>query len=319
MKENQNASVARMATTLALISDQSNEAEIKQMAHRSLSIYFENKTSIVSKENPVIAWWSGGADSAVTCWLCLQWFGKDCVRVVSIDTFNEDDDTYRFKRDCEKWWGVEIETISSNKWDGVEDVWEHYLSLNVANGAICSSSLKREVRQDFQKKNNYSYQAFGFDADEIGRARNMKDNYPHSRPIFPLITELIKKGEALSILQKNGVEPPNSYKMGYGNNNCLKTGCVQGGAGYWQKFQKDFPDRFDAMAAREHLYTDLKGKPVTVIRRKFKGKGAEPVFLKPHSQYPNAKTLSDIKGREPKALMECNGFCGPKPKLDNHE
>lgn len=263
----------------------------------------------VNKDNPVIAWWSGGADSAITCWFCLLWFGKECVRVIFIDTGNEDADTYRFKSDCEKWWEIEIETIKSNKWDSIEDVWEHYLSLNVATGAICSTELKRLVRQDFQMRNAYSYQAFGFDAKEIDRAKNMRRNYPDSRPIFPLIYELITKGESIKMLQKAGIEPPNSYKMGYSNNNCLKTGCVKGGIGYWQKFQVDFPDRFDAMAEREHHLTNLKGEPVTICKDQSKGGGGGLVFLKPHPDYPHMKDLSMMKGRMAEPLMECNGFC----------
>lgn len=59
----------------------------------------------VSNEYPIIAWWSGGGDSAWTCFLCLLWYGKENVRVVFIDTKNEDEDTFRFKKDCEQWGG----------------------------------------------------------------------------------------------------------------------------------------------------------------------------------------------------------------------
>ena len=45
----------------------------------------------ISPENPVIAWWSGGADSAVACYLALQWFGVENVLIVFIDTMNEHD------------------------------------------------------------------------------------------------------------------------------------------------------------------------------------------------------------------------------------
>ncbi|MCB9047637.1 MAG: hypothetical protein H6550_16000 [Chitinophagales bacterium] len=264
----------------------------------------------ISKDNPVIAWWSGGVDSALACKLALDWWGKDCVVVIFIDTRNEDDDTVRFMYDCERWYGVTIYRISSKKWDNIQEVWEHYLSLNVATGAICSTELKRVVRQDFQMKNNFSHQVFGFDADEIRRAKNMKRNYPDSKPIFPLIYEMYKKGEALKVLQKNGIEPPLSYRMGYSNNNCLKTGCVKGGIGYWQKFQKDFPDRFDRMAEMEHKLTNEKGEPVTICKDQSKGGGL--VFLKPHPDYPNIKDISMMKGRMAEPLMECNGFCGVK-------
>lgn len=261
----------------------------------------------VSPLNPVIAWWSGGADSAITCWYCLKWFGKDCVRVIFIDTKNEDEDTYRFKDDCERWYGVSIETITSAKWDSIEDVWEHYLSLNTAHGAICSTELKRVVRQDFQMRNSFSCQAFGFDVKEWQRAKNLKHHHPDSRPIFPLIYELISKEDSIKLLIKNGVTPPKSYQNGYSNNNCLNTGCVKGGIGYWQKFRKDYPDRFEAMADREHALTNKKGSPVTICKDQSKGGGL--VFLKPHPDYPYIKDLSMMKGKAPIALMECNGFC----------
>lgn len=257
--------------------------------------------------DPVIAWWSGGADSAIVCWLCLLWFGKENVRIIFIDTKNEDDDTYRFKIDCESAWGVIIETICTEQWETIEEVWDYYLSLNVATGAICSTELKRVVRQNFQMKNQYSYQAFGFDIKEVDRAKNMRKNYPDSKPIFPLIYEMIGKGESIKMLQKQGIEVPASYRMGYSNNNCLKTGCVKGGIGYWQKFRIDFPDRFYKMALREHRYTNEKRKPVTICKDQSEGGGL--VFLIPHPDYPEMKDLSMMKGRMPEPLMECNGFC----------
>ena len=267
----------------------------------------------INKDNPVIGWWSAGAASAITCKLCIDWFGIENVAVVYIGTRNEDDDSERFMIDCEKWYGTKILTISSKNYDSIQEVWRKYNALNNATGAICSSELKRAVRQDYQNKNPFSYQAFGFDITEINRAKNMKRNYPDSKPIFPLIYELIDKKDTLKILQKAGVEPPNSYKMGYSNNNCLKTGCVQGGIGYWQKYQKDFPDRFDEMAKIEHELTDKKRKPVTICKDQSKGGGL--VFLKPHPDYPLMKDLSMMKGRMPEPLMECNGFCGVKSPI----
>lgn len=264
--------------------------------------------SNVSPSNPVIAWWSGGITSAVTCWKCILFFGKENVRVIFIDTGNEDDDTYRFKADCEKGWGVAIETIRNESYSSIEEVWERYLSLNVANGAICSTDLKRKVRQDFQKNNAFSYQAFGFELDETSRAKSMKLNYPDSRPIFPLIYNLLSKKDCIKIVEGEGIRIPVTYKLGFNNNNCFKTGCVQGGIGYWQKMKREFPDKFDKMAAVEHDLTNKKGKPVTML--KDQGKEGGLVFLKPHPAYPFVKDISMMRGREPKPLMECNGFCG---------
>ncbi len=265
--------------------------------------------SDINKYNPVVAWFSGGITSAVTCYLCIQWFGVENVRVVFIDTKNEDADTYRFLKDCEEWYGLRIESITS-KYKRIEDVWFKFLSLNVASGAICSTELKRLVREEWQKKNRYSYQAFGFDLNETNRAIALKLNHPDTKPIFPLIIDLTNKKGCFKYLPTGlfEIKPPRVYKLGYLNNNCFRTGCVQGGIGYWQKIQREDPDKFDYMANIEHELTNLRGEPVTMLKDQSKGGGL--VFLKPHPKYPNIKDISMLKGREPQPLFECNGLCG---------
>jgi hypothetical protein len=258
--------------------------------------------------NNIIAWWSGGITSAVTCRLCIDLFGLDNVRLIFIDTKNEDPDTYRFKTDCEKWYGKEIETITSAKYSNIEEVWYKFKSLNVAHGAICSSELKREVRKEWGRHNTWSHQAFGFSIEEPKRALSMSINYPDLCPIFPLLMYSYTKKQCIKIVQEANIIPPITYQLGFLNNNCFRTGCVQGGVGYWQKMGRDFPPKFYAMAKREHDLTNLKGKPVTMLKEQGKEKGL--VFLMPHPNYPNIKDISMMKGREPEPLMECNGFCG---------
>jgi len=264
----------------------------------------------INDKQPVIAWWSGGIASAITCWLCIQWFGLENVRIVFIDTRNEDPDTYRFLDDCQVWYGKEIETIASKEFQTIQDVWYRYKSLNTATGAICSTHLKRIVREAFQRENPYSVQAFGFDTTEVNRAIAMKLNNPETNPIFPLIIEMASKSKLKRYMPTGlfKIEIPRTYKLGYHNNNCFKTGCVQGGIGYWQKIGREERVKFDTMAMVEHELTDLKGEPVTMLKDQSKGGGL--VFLKPHAKYPHIKDISMMKGREPKPLFECNGFCG---------
>jgi hypothetical protein len=52
----------------------------------------------------------------------------------------------------------------------------------------------------------------------------------------------------------------------------------------------------------------MRGEPVTMLRDQAKGGGK--LFLKPHPDYPEVKDISMKKGREPKPLKDCNGFCG---------
>jgi len=265
----------------------------------------------------IICWWSGGVTSAVACHLAIELYGKENCRVIMIDTHNEDLDTYRFKSDCEKWYDLPIETISliGSDYESIQDVWRTHLSLNVAHGAICSYKLKRVARERWQRENEYSAQVFGFEFDkkEFNRAKAINMNHPKSKPIFPLLLMGLDKPDCIKILQDEGLKTPNAYSMGFQNNNCLNTGCVSGGIGYWKKMQAEYPDKFDAMAAMEHELTDAKGQPVTMLKdqsKEAKASGNTLVFLKKHPDYPELKCIDDMKGRPIEPLMECNGFCG---------
>lgn len=262
----------------------------------------------------IVCWWSGGVTSAVACKLAIDLYGKDRCRIIFIDTQNEDEDTYRFKEDCQKWYQVPIETITriGEDYKSIHDCWDKYKSLNVANGAICSTILKREVRQKWEKENSYAHQVFGFEFNkkEFNRAMGLKLNYPQTKPLFPLLMLGYDKERCLELLVPDA---PRAYKMGFQNNNCLKTGCVQGGIGYWKKMQQDLPDKFNKMAEVEHRLTDLKGKPVTMLKdqsKEARESGKKLVFLKKHPKYPDYKSIDDMEAREVKPLMECNGFCG---------
>ena len=263
----------------------------------------------MNSKKKIIAWWSGGVTSAVACKMSIDMFGLENTTIIFMDTKNEHADTYRFKADCEKWYGKEIETATrlGKKFNSIQDVWYKSKSLNVASGAICSSELKRQLRIELEKTLVYDYEAFGFDIDEPKRAKAMKLNYPKAKPCFPLLFEGLSKKHCIEIIQEAGIEIPEAYKLGFHNNNCLGTGCVQGGIGYWQKMQRDFPDKFNAMAKVEHDLTDLSGEPVTML--KDQGKEGGLVFLIPHPKYPTLKHIGQMKGRPPKPLMECNGFC----------
>ena len=271
----------------------------------------------MKEKNDVVCWWSGGITSAVACRLSIDIFGLDRCRFIMIDTKNEHEDTYRFKDDCEKWYGKEIEVITAigEKYQNIQDVWMKYKSLNVATGAICSTELKRKVREKWQKENYFSYQVFGFEFDrkEFNRALSLKLNHPKINSIYPLIMFGYTKEDCKKIVEDLGIEIPLMYQLGFKNNNCFGTGCVQGGIGYWQKIKTEFPDKFDAMASMEHKLTDIKGEPVTMLKDQggeAKNNGNHLVFLKKHSDYPKLKCLDDMIVKDVEPLFECNGFCG---------
>jgi hypothetical protein len=265
-------------------------------------------------DGDIICWWSGGITSAIACKLAIELYGLDSCRIVMIDTFNEHNDTYRFLADCEGWYGKKIERITAlGENQSIKDVWYKFNSLNVAHGAICSSELKRDLRKRFEKENKYAHQVFGYDINETKRAKSMTLNYPNAKPIYPLLLHGYSKEMCIEIVESEGIEIPDSYKMGYHNNNCLgkEFGCTQGGIGYWQKIGRENPEAFRRRAKIEHELTDRAGKPVTMCRdqgKTAKESGNFQVFLIKHPDYPSLKCLADMEGREPKPLFECNGF-----------
>ena len=270
----------------------------------------------------IICWWSGGITSAVACKIAIERFGIENCQVIMIDTKNEDADTYRFKNDCEKWYGLPITSITAvgTKYENIQDVWLKKLSLNTATGAICSTELKRWVRENWQKHNEYDYQIFGyeFDKKEMNRALGMHKNNPVAKPIFPLLMMGYDKPKCLDIIENEaGIKVPNAYYYGFKNNNCLQTGCVQGGIGYWQLMRDIKPEVFNAMAEMEHTLTDLKGEPVTMLKdQSNEGKAKAEIdkkgaliFLIKHPDYDNL-CLADKPRQKVEPLFECNGFCG---------
>jgi 3'-phosphoadenosine 5'-phosphosulfate sulfotransferase (PAPS reductase)/FAD synthetase len=273
-------------------------------------------------EDKIICWWSGGVTSAVACKLAIDLFGKDNCRVIMIDTQNEHDDTYRFKTDCEKWYELSIETITAigSKWKSIQDVWITRKSLNTATGAICSTELKRVVREKWEKENNFKHQVFGFEFEpkEFNRAKGMTFNHPKVKAIYPLLMYGLTKKDCLLIISDAKIEVPLVYKLGFKNNNCFKTGCVQGGVGYWQKIQREDIVKFNAMANIEHYLTELKGEPVTMLKdqsNEAKTKSKEDktkafVFLRKNESYPDLKSIDEMPQCKVEPLFECNGMCG---------
>lgn len=269
----------------------------------------------------IICWWSGGITSAVACNLSIEQFGKDQCKVILLDTGNEHTDTYRFLKDCEKWYGLPIERLKSQDYENIQETWYRHKSLNTANGAVCSYMLKRRVREKWEKQNEFKHQVFGFEFDkkEMNRAKSLELNHPQTKPLFPLIEHKLTKPDCLSIIEGAGIRVPEAYTMGFQNNNCLNTGCVQGGIGYWQKIKRERPELFERMAKVEHDLTGLKGQPVTMLKDQSKKAKGKLVFLKSHPDYPDHKCLDDMKGRPVKPLMECNGFCGVNDLIERNE
>ena len=229
-----------------------------------------------------ILWFSCGATSAVACKLAIE----DGCRIIYFDIESAHPDNDRFIKDCEKWYGQNIERVSG-KYKDQFDVIKKTKYVNGAKGARCTGELKRKIREATQ--DGYTSQVFGFEFEphEIERSQRIPKEL---NPEFPLIRERLTKENCLGILLKAGIQLPTMYKLGYGNNNCI--GCVKGGMGYWNKIRVDFPKEFERMVLVER----------EVGRSCLKESNGDRIFL--DELDPNRGNMS-----EP-LVADCGFFCG---------
>lgn len=227
-----------------------------------------------------VCWFSTGISSFVACYLT-----KDVDEIIYTHVPNQHPDSLRFLHDCEKILNRKITILQSDRYKDVDDVIEKTRCINTAYGAPCTQKLKKEVRRKWERENpDHHIYVWGFDRNEVKRAKRVEQTLTDYDHEFPLIDNDITKDEAHGIAQKLGLRRPIMYDLGYPNNNCI--GCVKGGMGYWNKIRVDFPEVFERRARQERQigHSCIKG-----------------VFL---------DKLEPSKGRVSDEIMEdCNIIC----------
>ncbi|NZA40395.1 phosphoadenosine phosphosulfate reductase [Eubacterium callanderi] len=191
-----------------------------------------------------VAWYSCGVSSFIAAYLA-----KDVDRLIYCHIENQHPDSLRFLSDCEGFFGKRIEILQSEH-QSVEKVVEKYRFLNSPYGAKCTNVLKKQVRKEWEKKQNepLTY-VWGYDCTEKHRSDRLQESEPDTTHEFPLIDAGMTKEDCHKLSKKLGLKRPKMYDMGYPNNNCI--GCVKGGMGYWNMIRKDFPEAFERMAKLE--------------------------------------------------------------------
>lgn len=242
-----------------------------------------------------IAWFSCGAASAVAAKLALE--DDPSTVVARCVVANEHPDNDRFAADVARWLGIEIVTLRSARYADCWDVWERRRFLNSPVGALCTVEMKKKVRRAYAQPGDVN--VFGFTAEEEERAIRFEENNLDQSARFPLIERGLTKTHCFRVISTAGIELPAMYRLGYHNANCV--GCVKGGAGYWNKIRRDFPDVFERMAQLEESIG------ATVLKEQA------------------LRTLPPTAGRhEDLELPDCGLFCGqnegfgalsPAPKI----
>lgn len=175
---------------------------------------------------------------------------KDIDEIIYTHVPNQHPDSLRFLNDCEAILGRKITVLQSERYKDVDDVIMRTRCISTPFGAPCTRFLKRDVRKKWESENpDHHIYVWGFDCNEVSRAKRVEKSMPDYEHEFPLIEQNISKEDAHGIAERIGLKRPVMYDMGYSNNNCI--GCVKGGMGYWNKIRIDFPEVFERRARQE--------------------------------------------------------------------
>lgn len=232
-----------------------------------------------------LCWFSCGAASAVATKLTLA--KNPASLIVRNVVMEEHPDNDRFAQDCQKWFGKEIINTMNEKYNGsIYDVFKAKKFIASPWGAPCTLELKKKVREDFQKPTDTH--VFGFTAEEEHRFDRLLDANNGLQVEAPLIEAGLTHADCLALLNEQGIELPEMYRLGYKNNNCI--GCVKGGAGYWNKIRSDFPEQFERMSQLEQK-----------LGAKLVKQGGERIQLK--------ELLPETGVYESEGEVQCGIFC----------
>lgn len=231
----------------------------------------------------IVSWFSAGVSSAVATKLVVDQLDH----IIYTHIEDQHEDTMRFVKDCEAWFGKPVEILQS-PYRSVNSAILCSSYVNGVHGAPCTKFLKRRVRSEWERDKADLTYVWGMDATEGERCDRLRRSMPDQQHLFPLYDRKIGKNEAHEILKASGIKRPAMYDLGYHNNNCI--GCVKGGKGYWNKIRIDFPEVFSMRAEAERK---IKG---TCIKD---ANGA--VYL--DELDPNAGNHSDM------IMDDCGIFC----------
>lgn len=202
-----------------------------------------------SKAERLLCSFSCGVTSAVATKRAIEINdGRLPVTIMYLETRSEHPDNARFRRECEEWFGHPTTGLGSQKYKDIWDVFARERFIAGPVGAKCTTVLKKQVAEKFERVSDLHVFGFEHDRRQIARAERLWTNQPEIMGWFPLIDARITKDDAKQIVTDAGIALPKMYDLGFDNNNCI--GCPKGGNAYWNKIRQHFPDVFDRMVAQ---------------------------------------------------------------------
>lgn len=224
---------------------------------------------------------STGAGSAEVAFRVYAKHGPDDTVLITADTMVEDDDNWRFARECvAQMPGVEWTVLRDGRTPMQVGMDERVVPNN--RFATCSRRLKRDLIRRYMNEHYDpadSIVYLGFDWTEEHR---MVASYEPWKPWTieapPMEPPYLTKVDIIEAHRALGIEPVRLYEAGFSHANCGGA-CVRGGQAQWRLLLTWDRERYlewerDEEAIREHL-----DKNVSILRDR-RGGTSKPLPLR---------------------------------------
>lgn len=250
---------------------------------------------------------SGGLSSAVAAERVIQRYGRDNVQLWVANTLWEDEDLWRFLRQCCMRWGIEpiVTTEGRNPLQVAEG--EHIIPNQKL--APCSKRLKIIPFTNWLKQQPKPITVhIGMDWMEGDRMQAPKKNYEAIDGVtveFPLIWRPLETRPYEDVVREWGIEPSRAYALGFGHSNCGGR-CVRQGVSEWKRLWSTFPARFKEVEEWEQVQR-AKGEPWNryAIAKRERNRVTYPVTLLELRTQWESEPVSMF---DP-IVVEANDFC----------
>jgi hypothetical protein len=188
---------------------------------------------------------SGGVCSFWAAKRVVEKYGTADTHLLFADTLIEDEDLYRFNKECSSHLGIPITRITTGL-----TPWELFRKQGMIANArfpICSIYLKRDILDEWHTKNCTPGDTtiyIGMDWTEEHRMERLRKKKPLWTFEAPMQWQPIwDKCKMVSETEKLGIKPPMLYSLGFPHNNCGGR-CVAAGISHWVHLFNTLPERY---------------------------------------------------------------------------
>jgi hypothetical protein len=222
---------------------------------------------------------SGGLGSWAAAKLRRQSHPDNTMILLFADTKFEDQDLYRFLPQAAANVGAELVTIADGR-----DIWQVFCDermLGNTRADPCSKILKRRLLDRWRDENckpDSTTLVLGYGSEEGGRVERHGARLAPWRCVYPVYDAKLSGYEVLAWCEREGLDPPRLYDLGFEHNNC-KGGCVKAGVSSFVHLYRTLPGQFQEWVDGEERVRKHLGRTDISILRDRRGGVTTPMPL----------------------------------------